>query len=93
MALVPLQLLGQRRLLEDQLGGHPHQLGVSAHFLRIPRDADDPEQLPLIGDGQVDAGPHPLELLGGGLADLHHPVLGQRQHGPLVALVQPLRIA
>ncbi|MNS68605.1 hypothetical protein D3C72_1018890 [compost metagenome] len=93
VAFVPLQLLGERRLLQDQLGGHPHQLGVSTHFFRIPRDADDPEQLPLIGDGQVDAGPHPLELLGGRFAYLHHPVLGQRQHGPLVTLMEPLRVA
>ena len=93
VALVPLQLFGERRLLQDQLGGHSHQFGVSTHFVRIARNADDPEQLPLIGDGQVDAGAHPLELAGGRFADLHHPVFGQRQHRPLMTLMEPLRVA
>ncbi len=93
MALVPLQLFGERRLLQDQLGSHSYQLGVSSNDVRISGDTDDPQQLPLIGDGQIDAGTHPLELAGGRFADLHHPVFGQRQHGPLVTLMEPLRIA
>ena len=93
MALVPLQLLGERRLLQDQFCRHSHQLGVSTHFLRIAGDADHPDQLPLIGDGQIDAGSHPFELQGCRFTDLHHPVFGQRQHGPFVALMNPLRIA
>lgn len=86
-------LIQQRRLLHHHLRRHLHQLGIGAHLGRLAGDADHPHPLIAKAERQVDAGPHALQVFGGGAVDFHHPVLRQRQHRAFMTLEQALRVA
>ncbi|MNT46128.1 hypothetical protein D3C72_1827530 [compost metagenome] len=81
-------LIQQRRLLHHHFGRHFHQFGISTYLRGFTGNTDHPYLLAVKTEGQIDAGPHSLEVRGSHRIDFHHPVFGQRQNSAFMTLKQ-----
>ena len=75
IAIIPLLLLNQRHMLDNQLGGHFDQFCTGANLVRIAGDTEYAERLFAKDNRQVYAGLHALQAAGHGGINLNRSMI------------------